>query len=494
VQAPLKASFGLCALAAACLASCGGSDPARAPTAVESSPIQGGTDDSTHTFAVGVMQTSQLSVNSMVAFCTGVLLAPNLVATARHCVAELSSTSIDCSSSVFGSVWPVSDVFVTTDEVMQPQNRSRFVTVSEIEVPTGPNENEVCGNDIALLVLSTSISVPEYVVPTISPPMTAAQYEPTVTAIGYGVDTPTDTTGTSAGTRRIRENIPLFCIPNDPNPSESSLDCFQNAALGWSSDFTATEFMSGDSTCEGDSGSGAYEQSNFDNGKWVAFGVLSRGGTSTDGQTCVQPIYSRFDAWGSLLISAAKDAAAAGGYALPAWADSSTTGSDASPVSGSMSLAGAGASHGEGGATSGGATSSGDGGEATAGSSPDGTPCAGGFECASGACVSTQADAGFVCATSCAGSPCPSNFTCQATYCFAAAASKSGGGCAVTGAPLPTGAGAASPAAFGLGFMATAIARRRRRRRGTRHLSASGHSSDPLTPGSPELARAHEIC
>ncbi len=479
-DSPLKASFGLCALAAACLASCGGSDPARAPTAVESSPIQGGTDDATHTFSVGIMQTSQLAANSMVAFCTGVLLAPNLVATARHCVAELSSTTIDCSTSTFGAVWSTSYVFVTTDEVMQPQNRSRFVTVSDIRVPTGPNETSVCGNDIALLILSTSITVPQYVVPTISPPMTAAQYEPTVTAIGYGVDTPTDSMGTSAGTRRIRENIPLFCIPNDPNPSESSLDCFHNSALGWSMDFTATEFMSGDSTCEGDSGSGAYEQGNFDNGKWVSFGVLSRGGTSTDGQTCVQPIYSRFDAWGSLLISAAQEAATAGGYPLPAWASASATSPDAGTTGGSSTDASA--SRGEGGASSGGTSGSGasaDGGEMASGS-PDGTPCSGGFECASGACVSTQADGGYLCATSCAGSPCPSHFTCQATYCFPAASNgKSGGGCAVTGASFRTEAGSASPAAFGLVFLATAMGRRRRRasrrRPGTRHLSASGH-------------------
>ena len=87
---------------------------------------------------------------------------------------------------------------------------------------------------------------------------------------------------------------------------------------------TAGEFISGDSTCEGDSGSGAFEQSNFDAGKWVAFGILSRGGVSSDGTTCVQPTYTRFDAWGPLIAQAVTQAqqqatAQKASYALPAW-------------------------------------------------------------------------------------------------------------------------------------------------------------------------------
>ena len=92
-----KPSLGAFLALVACAASCGGSDPAPLPVAMESAPIQGGTTDTTHTFAVGIMQTSDIQ-NNMVAFCTGVLLAPNLVATARHCVAQLSSSMIDCTS------------------------------------------------------------------------------------------------------------------------------------------------------------------------------------------------------------------------------------------------------------------------------------------------------------------------------------------------------------------------------------------------------------
>jgi secreted trypsin-like serine protease len=306
-------------LATACVVSCS----SRAPSLIErvamtSSAIQGGSTDSTHLFAVGVVQLAQADQN-MVAFCSGVLLAPNLVATARHCVAELTSTTIDCTSSTFGALYPADKVFVTTDTTITMASIDRAPTTAKVIVPTGSNQTSVCGNDIALLILGQSITLPEYATPVITPPMTDAQYEPIVAAIGYGIDTPTDTQGNSAGIRRIKQDVELTCIPDDTNFT----DCFTDPEA--KSVLTAGEFVSGDSTCEGDSGSAAFEQANFTNGQWVAFGVLSRGGVSTDGTTCDQPIYTRFDAWGSLIVGAAQQAqqmATANGtpYVLPAWA------------------------------------------------------------------------------------------------------------------------------------------------------------------------------
>jgi secreted trypsin-like serine protease len=279
-----------------------------------SSAIQGGSTDTTHQFAVGIVQLADES-QDMIAICSGVLLAPNLVATARHCVAELDSTTIDCATSVFGPLFPTSDVFVTDQTTLTMQG---LVPVSKVIVPTGSNQTSVCGNDIALLILGRNIALPQYASPVISPPMTNPIYDPVVTAIGYGINTPEDMTGTSAGTRRIKENVPIACIPGDTTIA----DCFSDPTA--SQVLTSGEFVSGDSTCEGDSGSAAFEQSSFNLGKWVAYGVLSRGGVSTDGTTCEQPIYTRFDAWGSLIVSAAKQASQkattlGASYPLPAW-------------------------------------------------------------------------------------------------------------------------------------------------------------------------------
>jgi MYXO-CTERM domain-containing protein len=320
----MKRSVGIGALLVACAMSCGSQALPSDRVGVSTSDIQGGSTDTTHSFAVGVVQLAQAQQN-MVAFCSGVLLAPNLVATARHCVAELTSTTIDCATSTFGPLFPADQVFVTTDSTITMS--SNFVGVTSVIVPTGTNQTAVCGNDIALMILDQNIDLPEYVEPVIQPPMTSAQYEAIVTAIGYGIDTPTDTTGDTAGTRRIRENVQLTCIPNDT----AFTDCFSDPVARQV--LTSGEFVSGDSTCEGDSGSGAFEQSNFDMGKWVAFGVLSRGGVSTDGTTCEQPIYTRFDAWASLIIGAEQKAQMAepkaDAYPLPAWAGGSVALADA---------------------------------------------------------------------------------------------------------------------------------------------------------------------
>ncbi|HMF40335.1 MAG TPA: trypsin-like serine protease [Polyangia bacterium] len=302
----------------------GGCGAERPPDVVSSgSPIQGGMNDGTHTFAVGILgQTSRGT-----ALCSGALLAPNLVATARHCVAAIPANGvIACPTTQFGALTPTSSLVVTTDSDIRT-NATRFA-VSQVIVPSAADQTAVCGDDVALLILSQNVSLPVYVTPVLNPPMTDhTVYSTTVTAIGYGVSSPTDMTGTTAGIRRIRQDIPLTCISNDKT--------FQDCLPSLASEVTASEFVSGDGTCEGDSGSNAFEQTNFDAGRWVSFGVLSRGGTS--GGMCVGAIYSRFDAWSALIIDAANQAATMGGYPVPSWAarDGGTgpvdAGGDASP-------------------------------------------------------------------------------------------------------------------------------------------------------------------
>jgi hypothetical protein len=310
----MKNRLGVSLFAGAMASACGTSGPVPWERVVTTeSAIQNGTADTTHKFAVGIVQTSQQQ-SGQVALCSGMLLAPNLVATARHCVANLSSAEITCATSTFGAVVATTDVLVTTDATIA--SKGNFVGVSSIIVPSGSSQTKVCGDDLALLILSDTISLPAYVTPVIDPPMTDhSTYGTTITAIGYGITSPSDTTGTTAGERRIKENVDLLCIPGDT----TFTDCFSDPSA--SQVLSRAEFVSGDgSTCEGDSGSGAYDQGFFDKGEWVAFGVLSRGGVSSDGTTCIEPIYTRFDAWGSLITSAAVQAAAAGHYSLPVWA------------------------------------------------------------------------------------------------------------------------------------------------------------------------------
>ena len=73
-----------------------GTEPKDVAEAVGSSAaaIQGGVLDKGHGFAVGVCGT-ETSPGNCVVICSGVLLAPNLVATARHCMDRVSSTTVD---------------------------------------------------------------------------------------------------------------------------------------------------------------------------------------------------------------------------------------------------------------------------------------------------------------------------------------------------------------------------------------------------------------
>ena len=432
----MKRSLGVCALAVAWASGCGSSDPSQEITGVAVSPIQGGTSDTTHDFAVAVVQFD--SQTGAAEICSGALLAPNLVATARHCVSTLASPQIVCGTSPFEGLVPENQIFVSAQAAIAT-TKPGFVTLAPggILVPTGAGQADVCGNDIALLILKNNIVIgssgsmidlASYVVPAIDPPMTDSVYSNKVTAIGYGIDTPTDDGGVTAGLRRIKENIGLVCIPNDPNVS--TLDCFQgpNASVA-KQVLSANEFVSGDSsTCEGDSGSNAFDQGFFDKGQWVSFGVLSRGSVSPDGQTCVQPIYTRFDAWSSLLITAAKQAQAAASptYPLPLWAGGAAIDASLPPPSASSSSGGAATA-------STGQTCLG------TGSAAEGTPCACANDCASNECVTIDGSH-YVCANPCNAGSCSSGFSCHGTgansYCFPGAppAAAKAGGCSA--APL----------------------------------------------------------
>jgi Trypsin len=220
-----------------------------------------------------------------------------------------------CATSAFGDVVPAASVSVTTSSILAQPGTP--VGVAEIVVPSS---SAICGNDLALLLLASPITIASYAWPAIDPPMTDhSRYGRTYAAIGYGIDSPTDLTSASAGVRRIRNDIALACVPGDSAFADCSSDLTRDG-------FVPGEFEGGGGTCDGDSGSGAFDQGNFDLGNWVAFGVLSRGGSNADGGSCASSIYTRFDAWGDLLAQTAATAAARGGYTTPGWAQSAAEG------------------------------------------------------------------------------------------------------------------------------------------------------------------------
>lgn len=310
--------------------------------------------------------------------CSGALIAPNLVLTARHCVSG-SPTRIDCATARFSGIEGApTDYFVTTSPEINQS--SRFYQVQKINVSA---KNQVCGNDIALLILRNKVPSAEAtpITPGVEYALTDHLHNSTnYTVIGYGATGPGSAGG--AGTRRIRQDLSIACIPGD-----SALDCGPSA-VGF---VAPEEFMGGGGTCQGDSGSSAYEQVSFSAGSPVSLGVLSRGGEQ-DGE-CVAQIYTRTDSWKQLIIDAAMEAATIGGYAPPAWtrttpppprdAGTPTKDSGTPPV------------------------------PKEPGTAPAGDPCDKDSECASGLC--REISGARACVDACQGDPlsCDEGFVCE---------------------------------------------------------------------------------
>ena len=222
--------------------------------------------------------------------CSGALILPNVVATARHCV-DQSPQIVKCDENpTFGG--RKGGTFRVTTNTTMAGAQSGWYGVSKVFVPA---DDHICGNDIALLVLSQSI--PSTVTKPITPGIQYLmwdpdQYAPYFFGIGYGNTSPN---GGGSGTRRISKPISVLCIPGStdiPCPKE----------------FSPKEFVGGDGTCSGDSGSSAYELASLNKGAPVSFGVLSRGGESADGTTCQGSAYTRFDAHRDFVLEVVKEA------------------------------------------------------------------------------------------------------------------------------------------------------------------------------------------
>jgi hypothetical protein len=163
-----------------------------------------------------------------------------------------------------------------------------------------PTDKHICGNDIALLILADVVPASEAkpAIPGVQYLMTDFYMHPhrTLAAIGYGNTGPT---GFSAGTRRIRSPIDILCIPGDdiiPCPPPP--------------DFNVNEFYSDDGTCEGDSGSSAFDAQSVTDNAPFTFGVLSRGGDNAGdaGQPatlCKGGLYTRLDKFRDLVVQTA---------------------------------------------------------------------------------------------------------------------------------------------------------------------------------------------
>ncbi len=265
------------------LTACGPASPEDAfeDMQVHRQEIQGGQTDAARTGVVGIVSLS----NQGAGICSGSLIAPNLVLTAQHCVSDLNSEYVRCGQTRFIATRSASEMYVTTQTQLS-QNPRDYYSVSAIHVPA--DSDQVCGHDIALLVLSRNIDGAEAtpLVPRID---LDANRSEDYTAVGYGHTG----SGRGSGVRRSLDGRSVQCAGRQC-PDYTSVQ--------------VQEFLGTDGTCQGDSGGPAIDA------QGRVLGALSRGASG-----CASSVYSGVFQWREWMRGIGADAAQQGQYDEPTW-------------------------------------------------------------------------------------------------------------------------------------------------------------------------------
>ena len=244
--------------------------------------IQGGQVDNANRGVVGIIS----SHGRAFGICSGTLIAPNLVLTAQHCVASVPGDYVVCGQSGFGDAYPAANFGVTLETEMGGNPRGYYDVRQVIVAPSG---DDICGSDIALLVLSRSVGAADGQV--IEPRLErAVRRGERFTAAGYGEVGD----GSGSGVRRKVDNREVICTDGE---------CSRMAR-----GISRNEWIGSDGVCQGDSGGPAIDADGY------VLGALSRGG-----EGCTFPIYSSVHAWGDWLRDMGEMAAEIGGYPAATW-------------------------------------------------------------------------------------------------------------------------------------------------------------------------------
>ncbi|MBX7100051.1 MAG: S1 family peptidase, partial [Myxococcaceae bacterium] len=313
---------------------CGGTEGLTAADAPEAvgQPIQGGQIDQADPAVVAIF----INTGTSAAICTGTLIAPNLVLSAHHCVAPTGAIN-SCTTSPFGNLYSASSFYVTSSYIAAANAFNHGVLprvdgvtwfgVRSVAVPG----NSICGNDVSVLELSTSLRG-------ICPLMPRVDYAVSrnegYRAVGFGITSPT---GQAAGTRYSVSGMTAYCAGQCGGGTHPTLEWVGGASTARG-------------TCEGDSGGPALDSL----GRVI--GTVSRGPANACNNTVYESVFGN----ATWIKTQAQTAATNGHYSPAAWVTGGNTGDTNSGYcpTGSGGGAGGGGGSSSGGGAGGGAPSS----------------------------------------------------------------------------------------------------------------------------------------
>lgn len=195
--------------------------------------------------------------------CTGTLVAPNLVLTARHCVTETDGGALCRTDGTpydgggLGSNFPASSLLVYKGQLAGSMESDPSKAAAKGKQLIVESTSTYCDADVAFILLDRNVSAP---VAPIRLDEGAREGE-TITAVGWGLTED----GRTPSKRLQRSGIKVEAV--GPLSWDSSTD------IG----LAKSEFMIGEGICSGDSGGPAFAKTG------AVVGVVSRGGNGEQG-------------------------------------------------------------------------------------------------------------------------------------------------------------------------------------------------------------------
>ena len=242
----------------------------------QTASIIDGTADST-SGVLGLARTDGAGFGS----CSAVLIAPRFALTSQNCVLPSNGgvELIICGESEYMGLPAASSLFVT-NAPMLGFNQDDYVGVLEVLLP---EDRQVCGNDIAMLVLDAELEEP------IPPELDELpQADQVYTAHGYGsIASP----GQGAGVRRVGPGT-VTCVGGGCDPA-----------------LPDSEFSGVDGACDSDGGGPAIAES----GRVI--GLVVRGSGA-----CETSVLTTVPAWSDWIVENTRAQSRERGFELPDWA------------------------------------------------------------------------------------------------------------------------------------------------------------------------------